>query len=90
MTVGAGEVGVMFQPEPETAVAGQREDLFSIIDAAGELLHVPIVLEDTDFRVLAWSRGQHTADEERVSGILERQAQPWLVEVLRSRGTSPA
>ncbi|MEX3101695.1 PucR family transcriptional regulator [Streptomyces sp. ST1020] len=86
MTVGAGEVGVMFQPEPETAVAGQREDLFSIIDAAGELLHVPIVLEDTDFRVLAWSRGQHTADEERVSGILERQAQPWLVEVLRSRG----
>lgn len=75
----------MFQPDPEAA-AGQREDLFSIIDAAGELLNVPIVLEDTEFRVLAWSKGQQAADEERVSGILERQAQPWLVEVLRSRG----
>ncbi|CAM5640784.1 hypothetical protein SGRIM119S_04107 [Streptomyces griseorubiginosus] len=66
--------------------AGRREDLFSVIDAAGELLNVPIVLEDTEFRVLAWSKGQQSADEERVSGILERQAQPWLVEVLRSRG----
>ncbi|QNP68229.1 helix-turn-helix domain-containing protein [Streptomyces roseirectus] len=70
---------------PDSA-AGRREDLFSVIDAAGELLDVPIVLEDTEFRVLAWSKGQHTADDERVSGILERQAQPWLVEVLRSRG----
>ncbi|MEX3106283.1 hypothetical protein [Streptomyces sp. ST1020] len=53
MTVGAGEVGVMFQPEPETAVAGQREDLFSIIDAAGELLACPIVLRTPTCRVLA-------------------------------------
>ncbi|MEU3342717.1 helix-turn-helix domain-containing protein [Streptomyces sp. NPDC006668] len=75
----------MFQQDPDAA-AGQREDLFSIIDAAGELLNVPIVLEDTEFRVLAWSKGQQAADEERVSGILERQAQPWLIEVLRSRG----
>jgi hypothetical protein len=75
----------MFQPDPETE-AGQREDLFSIIDAAGELLNVPIVLEDAEFRVLAWSKGQQAADEERVSGILERQAQPWLIAVLRSRG----
>ncbi len=63
-----------------------REDLFAIIDAAGELLNTPILLEDTEFRVLAWSKGQHAADEERVSGILDRHAQPWLIDVLKARG----
>lgn len=74
-------------PERISDAAGNmRESLFALVEAAGELLNAPILLEDTEFRVLAWSKGQHTADEERVSGILERHAQPWLVDVLRSRG----
>ncbi|WP_113703635.1 PucR family transcriptional regulator [Nonomuraea lactucae] len=75
----------ILEPGSETA-AGRREDVFAIIDAAGELLDVPVLLEDTEFRVLAWSKGQHAADEERVSGILERHAQPWLIEALKARG----
>ncbi len=61
-------------------------ELFSILDAAAALLDVPVVLEDTTFAVLAWSDRQDEADDERVTGILDRHAPGWLVDTLEARG----
>jgi hypothetical protein len=63
-----------------------QEDLFALVEAASELLGVPVLLEDAEFRVLAWSKGQLEADEERLGGILERRAQSWVIERLQTHG----
>ncbi|MFC4079388.1 PucR family transcriptional regulator, partial [Amycolatopsis samaneae] len=71
---------------PGTGHTPRAEDLFALLDAASVLLDAPLVLEDTALAVLAWSGGQDEADEERVTGILERRAPGWLVEALEARG----
>ncbi|MFD9959413.1 PucR family transcriptional regulator [Amycolatopsis sp. NPDC058986] len=71
---------------PDTADGPPADDLFALLDAASVLLDAPIVLEDTALAVLAWSGRQDEADQERVTGILERRAPGWLVDALEARG----
>jgi len=74
---------------PRNSASPERppdEDLFSVLDAAALLLEAPLVLEDTRLTVLAWSGGQEQADDERVTGILDRRAPGWLVDTLDARG----
>ncbi|MGP4090253.1 hypothetical protein, partial [Streptomyces sp. KR55] len=58
----------------ELAADRPVEDLFDIVDAAARLIGGPVVVEDVDFRVLAYSTvaGQPN-DEARRSAILNRR-----------------
>ena len=60
--------------------AGGSEDLFDVVDTIARLLGGSVVVEDVDFRVLAYSAvpGQPN-DEGRRSAILNRRiAERWL------------
>lgn len=62
------------------AEPGPVEDLFEVVDTAARLLGGPVVVEDADFRVLAYSAvaGQPN-DEARRSAILNRRTPDrWL------------
>lgn len=76
--------------------AGQHADLFDIVDTLARLVGGPVVIEDLDFRVLAYSTlPDQPNDEARRSAILNRRTpDTWLRwmeesgvrdELLRSR-----
>lgn len=69
------------------AHAPHRDAIFELLDAASGLLDAPLILEDPDLNVIAWSAGQATADAERLQSIVDRHPGPWLAGVLRRRGT---
>ncbi|MEV6845776.1 helix-turn-helix domain-containing protein [Actinoplanes sp. NPDC051411] len=72
--------------EPRFAHAPRRGAIFDILDTASVLLDAPLILEDADLNVIAWSAGQASADSERLRSIVDRHPEPWLVDVLRRRG----
>ena len=61
-------------------------DLFAVADYVAELLESPVVIEDPDYQVLAFSTGQDESDTGRAATILSRRVPKELTEELRRSG----
>jgi hypothetical protein len=70
-----------------TALAGVAPgDLFSLADTVADLIDAPVVIEDPQFRLLAYSSRQESADSIRSEIILGRHVPARLLQPLEERG----
>ena len=65
---------------------GAEAALLALADAAAELVHAPVTIEDAASRVVAYSSRQDVTDTTRVSTIVGRRVPAATVAALRSRG----
>jgi len=76
-----GEVGPAEAAAPQTDTSGEVQpgDLFALADAFADLVGGPTIIEDANFRVLAYSSFTGPMDQGRNTAILGRRMPPeWL------------
>jgi hypothetical protein len=78
-----GEIG---DPGHETLAGLPSGDLFTLANAIAALLDAPIIIEDRNSRVLAFSGRQDEADRSRIDTILGRQVPQPTTRLLEERG----
>ncbi|MGV9867146.1 PucR family transcriptional regulator [Rhodococcus koreensis] len=61
-------------------------DLFAFADSVSALVDAPITIEDTEFRILAFSSRHGTVDQARITSVLDRKVPSEYVAMLGSRG----
>ena len=74
-------------PVPSEEMAGVATgDLFALADAIAELMDAPVIIEDPQFRVLAYSSRQEEADWGRSETILGRRVPERFLQQLHDSG----
>lgn len=71
---------------PATGDMGVYGELFALADAAAAIVAAPVVVEDNQSRVLAYSSQQEQTDTARVSTIVGRRVPQEVVAHFRARG----
>ncbi len=71
---------------PDSGGSASREDLFQVANATAALLGAPVTIEDRESRVLAFSAGQHDADEGRRLTVLGLGVPEHYLRLLTERG----
>lgn len=66
--------------------AGVLDDLFGVADAVAAIIDAPVTIEDSQSRVLAYSRGQDSSDPVRHSTIVGRRVPAPVLAHFRGQG----
>jgi PucR C-terminal helix-turn-helix domain len=70
----------------ETESGRGPTDLFALADSLADAIGAEIIIQDLDWRVLAYSRLQQHADPARVATILSRETPRWLRTLFEKLG----